>query len=257
MGDYTEIRRPQDPYCYDDTNVLINKQGIRDRELLGKIEAAYACIAMHEICLSPIEGAYDFDHLCKFHDYLFKDVYSWAGTPRTTAIMKREEILEHDSVEYAHPLEIVDSAKDILNQMNSREWKKMSLDEQAAHLASDMAKLWKVHPFREGNTRTMIAFTCQFAESKGMLIDRSIFVETAGFARSSLVLACAKGKYSIPSSLRNIVKFSLEEGLKKNKNQQQKMSMGDWKSQISRMKENNNSKKGEQNTKMKNAKDER
>ncbi len=257
MSDDKRLRMPDDPYCYPNTNVLINKLNIRNVEQLAKMEVAFTSLALQELYRFPIEGNYDFDHLCKFNEHIFKDIYEWAGHQRMTAIVKSEDILQNDTIEYAHALDVRREVNAVLKEMNSREWEKMSLDEQATHLSSDMAKLWRVHPFREGNTRTTIAFTCQFAESKGMFMDRNIFAKHAETTRSTLVLASSKEGIKSPHALCALVKLSLEEGLEKHQNQQQKMSMGGWKSIISKMKDNINSKKGESNTKTKNTRDER
>ena len=257
MSEYMRVVIPHDPYCYPNTNVLINKFNITNLPNLAQAEAMFSAIALRVLYDSPLEGKYDFEHLCEFHKFAFQDLYTWAGTPRVIDLMKREEILNNQSVDYTHAPDIPNLANAVLNEMRNREWGKMSLDEQATHLSSDMAKLWRVHPFREGNTRTTIAFTCQFAESKGMFMDRNIFAKHAETTRSTLVLASSKEGIKSPHALRALVKLSLEEGLEKHQNQQQKMSMGGWKSIISKMKDNINSKKGESNTKTKNTRDER
>ena len=47
--------------------------------------------------------------------------------------------------------------------------------------------MWKIHPFREGNTRTTITFCCQFIEAQGIMINRKLFEENAGYVRTALV----------------------------------------------------------------------
>ena len=39
-----------------------------------------------------------------------------------------------------------------------------------------MADLWSIHPFREGNTRTIITFCCFYAEKEGFPLDISIAI---------------------------------------------------------------------------------
>ena len=78
-----------------------------------------------------------------------------------------------------------------------------------------MADLWKVHPFREGNTRTTVTFICQFAESKGLPLDRELFEQNAAYLRSALVAATAifrDGDFRKFDYLIRIVKDSLERG---------------------------------------------
>ena len=76
-----------------------------------------------------------------------------------------------------------------------------------------LAALWKVHPFREGNTRTTLTFVCQFAESRGIFLNRSLFEQNAVYMRNALVAAAAifpEGDFRKPEYLFNIVKDSLE-----------------------------------------------
>ncbi len=51
--------------------------------------------------------------------------------------------------------------------------------------------MWKVHPFREGNTRTIITFVCDFADEHGFKINRSLLEKNSVYLRTSLVAANA------------------------------------------------------------------
>lgn len=249
-----------DPYCFEDCEVLKNKLGIKDSAELDRAEVDFSCNAIHELTVSPLAGDYDFKHFCDFHAYIFKDIYEWAGEPRTVEMEKAEPILGYMSIDYAKPEEINKVATVVLEEMNNRDWKRMSLEEQAKNLSIDMAKLWKVHAFREGNTRTTITFICQFADSKGMLMDRELFEKNSAYTRNALVAASAIFKdrdFRKHEYLYKIVKDSLERGLQNKRKQEQKMGMDDWKSQIAEMKANNNDNKKELHTKTKNNRKER
>lgn len=215
-----------DPYCYEDCEVLRNKLGIKDSAELDRAEVDFSCNAIHELSISPLAGDYDFKHFCDFHAYIFKDIYEWAGKPRTVEMEKAEAVLGYMSIEYAKPEEINKVATALLEEMNGRDWERMSLEEQAKNLSKDMANLWKVHSFREGNTRTIITFICQFADSKGMLLDRGLFEKHSAYTRTALVAASAvfkDGDFRQPEYLYKIVKDSLEQGLQNNRQQEQKM----------------------------------
>lgn len=54
-----------------------------------------------------------------------------------------------------------------------------------------MAKLWKTHPFRESNNRTIVTFCCRFIESRGIYIDSGLFKDNAQYIRTALVAASA------------------------------------------------------------------
>lgn len=204
-----------DIYCYEDCDVLRNKLGIKDKIVLDKAEVDFACNAIHELLVCPLEGKYDFQHFCNFHKLIFCDIYEWAGKTRTVKMEKAEPILGYMSIEYAVPNKISSEGQKILDEMNSKKWEKMSLEEQAKNLSRDMASLWKIHPFREGNTRTTILFICQFADSKNMFISRELFTKNPAYMRDALVAASAVFQdvdLRKPEYLENIVKDSLERG---------------------------------------------
>ena len=206
-----------DPYFYKDCAVLQNRLGVKNSELLDKIEVDISCNAIYEVSLVPIIGNYDFTHFCSFHAHIFGDIYEWAGKPRIVPMEKAEPILGYMSIEYSPPNDIEHMATKILNQINAVDWTSLSLDEQAKELSEGFAQLWKIHPFREGNTRTIITFMCQFVESKGISIDRELFEKNAIYTRNALVASTAifsGGDYRKPEFLFNIMKDSLERGLK-------------------------------------------
>lgn len=128
---------------------------------------------------------------------------------------KQEAILGYMSIEYAQPEEIAEQTGYVLDRMNRRNWGEMDISEQAEFLSQDMADLWKVHCFREGNTRVTITFVCQFADDHGMPIDRKLFEENAGYTRIALVGASAvfqDADFRKMEYLVKIVRDSLERG---------------------------------------------
>lgn len=98
----------KDPYLYDDANVLINRAGIKDTELLRKAEADITNLAMTAIYEQRYEK-FNTDTLCDIHRMIFGQIYDWAGDFRTIQIVKYEEVLGGDTVRYAYPAEIKNS----------------------------------------------------------------------------------------------------------------------------------------------------
>ena len=100
--------------------------------------------------------------------------------------------------------------------MNQCTWEKASIDEVAEIFSKYLAELWKVHPYREGNTRTVITFCSQFIESKGLYIDSDLFKDHAQYMRTALVAATALfsdlGDKRKPEYLEKIVLDALERG---------------------------------------------
>jgi len=77
-----------DVYCIPDTAVLKNKAGITDQDQLDEYEGDFTAIRLLELTQNPVEGSFDLAHLCKIHQYLFQDVYEWAGEVRTVDIIR-------------------------------------------------------------------------------------------------------------------------------------------------------------------------
>lgn len=122
------------------------------------------------------------------HEYIFRDLFEWAGVPRTISIYKEEDVLGGQSVEYSEPFDIVNDVRHVLSEMRAKEWSNMSLRQQAYEFCDSLARLWKVHPFREGNTRTTITFCCQFADERGFSLNRKLFEENSIYVRTALVV---------------------------------------------------------------------
>lgn len=157
----------RDPYLYPHTDILKNLADIRDGEMLSCMEAEYTSIRLAELVTGKSASRFDFAALCNVHYYIFQDIYEWAGKIRIINIEKSEPALGGISIEYSDCFDIVKDAKFVLNKMNHYPWENSSIDEVAEIFSKYLADLWKVHPYREGNTRTVITFCSQFIESKG------------------------------------------------------------------------------------------
>lgn len=177
----------RDPYLYSDADILKNKLDIKSQDLLDEAEADYVVYRLKELVLSPLVGDYDIEHLMEMHKYTFQDIYEWAGKPRIISIYKEEDVLGGQSIEYSDPFDISSDIRHVLSDMKSKRWVSMDLEEAAIEFCDSLAKLWKIHPFREGNTRVTITFMCQYAEELGFSINRKLFEENSRYVRTALV----------------------------------------------------------------------
>lgn len=177
----------RDPYLFDDIPILRNKLGIRNQVLLDNAEADYVVYRLKDLALNPLSGDYHTGHLLGMHEYIFGDLYEWAGIPRTISIYKEEDVLGGQSVEYSDPFDIVNDVHHTLSDMRAKKWIDMTRQQQALEFCDSLACLWKIHPFREGNTRTTITFCCQFADEMGFPLDRKLFEENSMYVRTALV----------------------------------------------------------------------
>lgn len=206
----------RDPYVYPDSEVLKNLADIRDAQRLRDMESDYVVCRLSEIVTEDSESRYDFEALCEMHRRIFQDVYEWAGRPRVINIEKAEVVLGELSIEYSDCFDIVDDASHVLTDMQKYCWKDASFDEIVIAFADYLAQLWKVHPFREGNTRTVVIFCSMFLETQGIYIESDLFKDNASYLRSALVAASAifsdLGDLRKPEYLYRIVQDALEQG---------------------------------------------
>lgn len=188
----------RDSYVYPHTNILKNLANIQDEEELSCMEAEYTSLRLAELVTKESASHFNFLSLCDMHRYIFQDVYEWAGEIRVINIEK--------------------NVTNILDDMNKFLWKALSVAEASRIFSEYLAKLWRVHPYREGNTRTIITFCSQFIESKGFYVDSDLFKDNAQYMRTALVAANAifsdLGDKRKPEYLNRIVLDALERGQK-------------------------------------------
>ena len=177
----------RDPYLYEDVNVLRNKLNIKDQEVLDGAEADYVSLRLKELVMNPLKGDYHTDHFLEMHKNIFQDLYDWAGVPRTISIYKEEDVLGGMSVEYSDPFDIISDLHFALKNMRSKDWDLSKREKAALDFCDSLAQIWKVHPFREGNTRTAITFCCQYVDELGFNINRELFENNARYVRTALV----------------------------------------------------------------------
>ena len=206
----------RDAYLYEDCDVLKNLLDIKDKSLLDEAEADFVTFRLKEIALTPLKGEYDYDHLLKMHKYIFQDIFEWAGQQRKLNIYKEEPVLGGLSIDYSDVFDIPRDSARVLGEMRKKTWNDMDLHESAIEFSDSLAKLWKVHPFREGNTRTTVTFCCQYADSVGIALDRELFEKNAQYVRTALVAYNAVfddlGDRSKPEYLRRIVEDAISRG---------------------------------------------
>ena len=68
-------------------------------------------------------------------------------------------------------------------------YKGLSIDEIIHHLAVFISRLWQIHIFGEGNTRTTAVFFLKYLRTLGFSATNDIFAENAWYFRNALVRA--------------------------------------------------------------------
>ena len=178
-----------DIYLFEDCKVLKNKLGIKDEAQLDKAESEFASISMMELMDS---GFSDFSPsgVCKIHKAVFGDVYDWAGEYRIINIQKREPLLAGKSVWYSNWEDIDRDLKAAWQKIDTVDWTHLSHDDFAKSVARLFPAIWQTHPFREGNTRTVVMLIALFAEQYGYYFDYELMAASAGYVRNAFVLCC-------------------------------------------------------------------
>ena len=177
-----------DIYLYDDAPVLKNKLGIKVEKALDLVEAEQSRANM---MLLYEQGMTDFSAagLCAIHRFLFGDIYEWAGQYRIINIEKREELLAGRSVWYSNDEDIPKDLDMAFEAIAEVPWDQLTREEFVKELVPCFAKVWQVHPFREGNTRTVVMMMTLFVEHYGYYMDQELLASSAGYVRNSFVMA--------------------------------------------------------------------
>ena len=177
-----------DPYLYPDVPVLKNKMEIKTESTLDLIEAEQSRANM---MLLYEQSFSDFSPkgLCDIHRFLFGDIYDWAGQYRIINIQKSEKVLGGRSVWYSNDTDIERDLNKAFQQLNSFQWGHCSREEFVKALAKYFPPIWQVHPFREGNTRSIVMLMTLFTESFGFFFDKELLAASAGYVRNAFVMA--------------------------------------------------------------------
>lgn len=191
----------RDPYLYEDVPVLKNLSGIKNIEELKKAEGDLTRMSMGIVYAKEYEK-FNTETLCDIHRTIFGGLYEWAGEFRTIPIMKAEEVLGGDTVRYASPSEIKKQL-DMASKEIFRIKPTVNKKEIVFKIVRITAAIWQTHPFREGNTRSVVAFSVLLAAKLGVKLDYELFANHAAYVRNALVW-CTQGIYSIYDYLERI-----------------------------------------------------
>lgn len=158
----------QSIYCYPGTSILINNKNIMDKQELTKIENMLVNYKLSELILGKGDFKRDltFDHYLAIHQYLFGNLYPFAGKLREEFTNKtNDEIEGEEGIRiYCNPDFIYDMLQEQLKKMKRDAVKVKSKEELIAFLADSYMELYFIHPFREGNSRTLREFLREYVE---------------------------------------------------------------------------------------------
>ena len=159
------------------------------------------------------------NYLKYVHKYLFQDVYEFAGEFRKVDFSKHERILNNDSVAYGdHRLLEKSLDYDITIEKN-KNYKEMNIVDVINNITDFSSRIWQIHPFREGNTRTTALFIEKYLVSLGYNVDNTLFKDKSVYFRNALVRSNYFNNYlNIKEDSSFLIKFYENLLLGKNNN---------------------------------------
>lgn len=152
-------------YCYPGSDVLINKLNIKDNQLLSEAERKIVLTKSYELRKNSKIGNFDLDHFLKIHEFLFEDIYPFAGKFRNENIAKG--YFSFAEWQYIEP-----EIKRLFDKLKAENYLQgKSREELVKGLAYYLSELNVLHPFREGNGRTIREFIRELAFFNGYVLD--------------------------------------------------------------------------------------
>ena len=185
-----------------DGDVLRNKPGIKNQKELEDAETLLLSDAYEHFFDKLTTGGLQFDlpFLFQIHTYFLDPLYSWAGKIRRINISK-------DDVLFAPAVYLEQSLKTFEIELAKLLPSIKDSQKAVAHkLAIIHNELNALHPFREGNGRTIRLFLD--------LLSASIGYEPIDWSKSSnekYIQACKKGMAADHSTMKKIIYFGLKK----------------------------------------------
>ena len=159
------------------------------------------------------------NYLKYVHKYLFQDVYEFAGEFRKIDFSKHERILNNDSVAYGDHKLLEQSLDYDITLEKNKNYKEMNIVDVINNITDFSSRIWQIHPFREGNTRTTALFIEKYLVSLGYNVDNTLFKYKTVYFRNSLVRSNYFNNYlNIKEDNNFLIKFYENLLLGKNNN---------------------------------------
>lgn len=148
---------PSDHIYYANSDIPINKLDIHDSQLLHEIERELLLQSYEHFHTNLSESScFDEKYLKTIHKHLFNTLYTWAGEYRTVNISKGTSM-------FCPYMNLEAFSADIFKQLQQENYLRdyedpSAVKEFAERLAYYMCELIVLHPFNEGNGRSLRLF---------------------------------------------------------------------------------------------------
>ncbi|AEV70411.1 Fic/DOC family protein [Acetivibrio clariflavus] len=168
LSRYSRYGNTQSIYHYPNTEVYINKLGIKDPDILLSIENDLTYQRLSELHLHPMKGRFGKTHLLNIHKYIFQDLYPFAGKIRKETIWKGK-------TQFCDCRFISENLNLLFSKLKADKFfVGLNVEEFCTKSASFLAELNMIHPFREGNGRAIREYFRCLALKCGYRIDWSL-----------------------------------------------------------------------------------
>ena len=182
---------------------LENKLGIVDSSELAReeerISKKKAAQLFEDRSLDQLEQG-RFSSLQAIHRILFEEIYYFAGEYRKCEMARFREFVNPDEIEVR--------LKNELDKMNKEVKNILSIDGYSYFLAEEYYELMVIHPFREGNGRSVREFLREFVLSKKEQLPFNVELDFTKINPDEFLMA-VKDKYLYPSLLQMLFKNAL------------------------------------------------
>lgn len=160
-------------------------------------------LSSHTFSFRPAE-------LISIHKVLFSGILSdeTAGKIRTYDIIKKEPVLNGDTVVYGRAESIAEMLEYDFAQEKDFKYQGLSKREKVERLAKFTSGVWQIHPFAEGNTRTTAVFIIKYLYTLGFKTNNDLFEQNAAYFRNALVRANYRNlEKDVPYTMAYLNKF--------------------------------------------------
>lgn len=98
-------------------------------------------------------------------------------------------VLDGDTVSYGRSNNLKETLEYDFSQERDFSYNGLTMSEVIHHLAKFISRLWQIHVFGEGNTRSTAVFFIKYLRQLGFDADNDMFAEYSWYFRNSLVRA--------------------------------------------------------------------
>lgn len=187
----TAVRNIEGEISFEEVNALLQsyyeENPVHDSD--DRTEEADKVSARIAALLSEKAFSFTPNEYLSIHRKLFTGIYSHAGRIRDYNITKKEWVLNGATVLYGSATELRATLDYDFSEEKKFSYKNLTMDEIIHHLAVFVSRLWQIHVFGEGNTRTTAVFFIKYLRTLGFDVTNDIFAENAWYFRNSLVRA--------------------------------------------------------------------